>query len=367
MIDRPTKNSVWCKPQPIVKEMDTRAVHRVLLGLLILISLVCVGPGYGVEDVFAELPELEEDLFADLTESEEELPNFEGLSPSDVLVRVNQVQGELELIRFEMGKPKVGKAHVSVTHAMPREAYFQAITLLEKTDRLAFEQTGELGDEWTKIHPENIRPKHVWKMVNAALHRVREAKEMLGITKSAVKVPSRSDATLTDVFQAIVVTNRQLNLMLAQQFAPQDVYRQVTLAIHYTAKLLAHVPDAKRIPDARPFEHGKIPADVFARLLECFDRVAIITRQSGLEVLDLDQVNIHDKQIKPSDVYDIASLIVSDLVYVHSQLPGARVPNQSFGPGRKFPSHVYQRAGILLDQLHILEQYVQTTPHWLQG
>ena len=34
---------------------------------------------------------------------------------------------------------------------------------------------------------------------------------------------------------AIINTNRQLNLLLDQQFAPKDVFKKVSLAISYSA------------------------------------------------------------------------------------------------------------------------------------
>ena len=108
----------------------------------------------------------------------------EALTPSDVLARVKRVQGELELIRFEMGKPKAGPAHASVTQTVPREAYFQALTLFDKADRLMFEPTGELGSELIKIPPEAVHPEHVWKVVDAALQRVLQVKENLTLTQS---------------------------------------------------------------------------------------------------------------------------------------------------------------------------------------
>ena len=70
--------------------------------------------------------------------------------------------------------------------------------------------------------------------------------------------------------------------------------------------------------------------------------------------------------VTPSDVYDIASLIVSELAYLHEQLKQLQSPRKVYNPGRKLPSHVYQRTGILEKQLTDLLKRVEKKPGWLQ-
>ena len=65
------------------------------------------------------------------------------------------------------------------------------------------------------------------------------------------------------------MVNRQLNLLLERRFAPSDVYMQVTQAIGYAARQLAHNRDAMRIPDTPPFERNKQPGSVYFRLVNC--------------------------------------------------------------------------------------------------
>ena len=71
-------------------------------------------------------------------------------------------------------------------------------------------------------------------------------------------------------------------------------------------------------------------------------------------------------QMKPADVYDVASLMVAELNHLHSRLPSGKPPRQVFAPGRKFPSHVYQRVGLLEVQLEQLEKLVRKSPGWLK-
>ena len=63
----------------------------------------------------------------------------------------------------------------------------------------------------------------------------------------------------------------------------------------------------------------------------------------------------------------MATLIVSELAYIHSRIADAQPPVRTYYPGHKLPSHVYQRAGILEVQLMELSKHVSATPDWLEG
>jgi len=69
--------------------------------------------------------------------------------------------------------------------------------------------------------------------------------------------------------------------------------------------------------------------------------------------------------IRPSDVYDLSILLVSELAFLHGQLKDADAPLQSRDLAFKVPSHVYQRAELLLRQLVELETRVSVNPDWL--
>jgi hypothetical protein len=87
-------------------------------------------------------------------------------------------------------------------------------------------------------------------------------------------------------------------------------------------------------------------------------------QHSGLNALTLDR---HPETVTSSDVYDIASLIVSELSFLHSHLDGVLAPPDAYYAGRKFPSDVYQRAGLLEALLSDLQALVETSPAWLQA
>ncbi len=282
------------------------------------------------------------------------------MAPPDLYVRTLLVRDELELIRLEMGKPKDTRRALGVTEAGPREVYFQALTLFRKANRLSFELTRERA-----ALPEKpigaIRAVHVGAMLDAALQRLQRVKATL---RSFEQSPARArepSKTASDVFRSIVQANRQMNLLLNQQFVPSDVFQQVTLAVGYAAQLLTRFPDT-RMPEAPAFERRKRPADVYHRLVECFTRVRTIMTHSELNVL---QLHAHPDEATPSDVYDIASLIVSELSFLHAHLDGVLTPPDTYYPGRKYPADVYQRAGLLQALLRDLQALVERHPMWL--
>lgn len=295
----------------------------------------------------------------------------EDLEPADVLIRVEHVLEQLERIRIEMGKPKAGGEFLVVKEAEPREVYFQARSLCQKADRLSFEllrETEPLPD----VPEGSIEPSHVAQVIDGVLKRINKVElssPQSGESDEEEPAERKPATTPTDVFLAIVRANRQINVLLDRKVAPSDVYQEVTLAMGYASNLLAVVPDAERNPDPPEFEPGKRPVDVFNRLVRCYEVLRKVGVRSGLTLLELsvpDQLGEKGSEtVVPSDVFDIASLLVSELTYLHDQLAEKTMPKKPLYPGRKYPSHVYQRVGILEKQLDQLEVYAEANPDWL--
>ncbi len=277
------------------------------------------------------------------------------IASPDVFVHVALLRSELDLIRYAMGKPRDDRPELRVSDAAPREVFFQALTLVRKADRLAFEQLRERAPL-----PEppigEIRPADVFAVVDSALTRVRRVKEALGIANQGRHIPRDPTKRPTDVFRSIVQANRQLNLLLDSEFNPSDVYEQVTLAISYASRLLARYPGVTTIPPPPPFERDKRPADVYRRLVGCFERTRLIAEGLSIQLLALEVGAEELAVVTPSDVYDVASLLVAELAHLHRQFGDVESPHETYYPGRKLPSHVYQRAGILESQLIELQK-----------
>ena len=296
----------------------------------------------------------------------------EEITPADVLARIGLVRDELELIRFEMGEPLAQPKEIIVTDAFPREVIFQAFTLFGKSNQLGFEVTEARVSHLQISLPRDIQPYHVWRIVDGAYRRILAVKRELGITEQVEEIPQDLSATPSDVLSAVIQVNRQIDSLLNKRVSAADVYYQVILANFYTADLLEQFPEATSTLEVPALERGKRPSDVYDILIECFTRLRAIMELSGIEALNLKilevSTNMNDGiEIRPSEVYDLAVLIISELVYLHAQLKDGVPPIQSFDPGFKVPAETYQQASFLHLQLIELERRVQTKSDWISG
>jgi len=293
----------------------------------------------------------------------------DSIQPADVLARVQLFHQQLESIRIEMGKPHDTRQMHLATNARPHEVYFQALTLYIKADRFALELTGSTGLKPIPVSAEEISPYHVWLLVNAAYRRLLVIKTELNIPESFTERASPATTTPTEVGRAIVRANRQLNVMLQRRFSPSEVYQQLEAARHYAQALLEGFGANQDSASLPPFQRGKTPTDVFLQLIRCFEQLEEFANVSGVSILHIDGSAARkvapEFQVQPSDVYDLATLLLSDLAYIHGKkYRGQTIPPVPF-PGTKFPSHVFQLARGLQQQLDDLGRLVQKSPDWL--
>ncbi|MGI9473686.1 MAG: hypothetical protein ACR2NZ_19240, partial [Rubripirellula sp.] len=286
------------------------------------------------------------------------------IASPDVFRQVSLVLKNLEIIRAEMGKPRGDTNDIAVKDAEPHEVYFQALTLFQKVDELCFELARDRQSAPERDDTQ-IQPSDVYELVDSVNERLEDLKRELEIDQVASPPPRDETKKPNDVFEAITVANRQVNRMVERRFTPSDVFQQVTLGVSYCSSLLSLAPNAKRLPDNPPFENQKTPSDVYRRLIDCYRKIHAIADRSNIQMLELHVSNEDIDSAVPSDVYDIASLLLSELAHLHSIRGDLPPPRRVFHPGRTFPSHVYQRAGILDQQIDQLADYVDKDPHWL--
>jgi hypothetical protein len=292
--------------------------------------------------------------------------SIQSITSADVFARVQLVRKELDDIRFEMGKSKSRDVGLLVEGATPHEVFFQAKTLDQKVARLTRELTEQAESLGEKERPGDIRPFHVWKVIDTSLHRILSLKQQLGLTLANSEALPDPETTPTQVFFVIGLANKQLNLLLMHQFSPKDVAEQVSLGMGYTTDLLRKFSSGPTSAPLPSLERGRIPWDSYRRLIDCYMVLGDIARASNIKMLNLATQNLDRPDIQPNDVYDLATLIISELAYLHARLPNTLPPKKSSLHGPILPSHVYQQAGGLLAQLHVLHQQVQAHPTWLE-
>lgn len=286
-------------------------------------------------------------------------------TPADVFARVQLVHAELDLVRQEMGRPTDDRKPYTISGAAPREVFFEATALFRKADRFCFERTGEEGTLPYPPAVEQIQPMHVLAVVDAALDRIRQVKAQLRVTEASTAPAVDSSKQPSDVLAALLLANRQLNRLLEQPFSPSDVYQLLTLGAGYAARLAAHVGAA--MPSAPGFERRKRPGDVYGRIAASIGVLREIGGAAGLTMLDPGSTPYTVDEVLPSDCYDVSSLMISELVFLHSRVPNLPPPAaaEMYEVGHKIPSHCYQRAAHIEATLRAVAGAVQKDPKLL--
>ncbi|MGO8753383.1 MAG: hypothetical protein ACLQNE_46195 [Thermoguttaceae bacterium] len=287
--------------------------------------------------------------------------------PGDVFAHVGLLSAEVELVRREIGAPKESRPAVVVDGAQPRDNYFQALSLSRKVQRLCSDLTGDDGVfPPSAPAPDLTKPADVLAVVDATLSNARRVKAHLRISELSREPPLDDSKTPSDVFRSIVHLNRQFSLMLDTRPTPSGVYERLTEAVVTANRLLARFPGAAEVKTP-PFDRGRAPADVHARLMRCMDQVHLIMKHLGPTTLEVDW-KLAPEQVAPSDVYDLAMLLLAELRYLESRIP--RTPGSpaltDIPPGRKLPAHNFQRAGLIEAQLVEIRKQIEANPDSLK-
>ena len=194
-------------------------------------------------------------------ESENLEANSNTIKPPDVFLAVQKVKKNLELVRQYMGAPQANPLDIHVNKAAPHDAYFQALTLFQKANRLSFE-TIRQQEILPPLPSKAVQPYEVLRLVNGAQQSIKKVMTELNILWDDAEGIRDESKTSTDVFKILLATNRQLNLLLERRFAPSDVYQLVTVGIGYASIQLSRLTSLARIPDEPPVEKNKKPSDV---------------------------------------------------------------------------------------------------------
>ncbi len=273
----------------------------------------------------------------------------------DVFAVAAMVAEEVELVREFMGRPFDDSPRLPASDVSQHVVYFQAQSLFRKLNQLAQEQAGIERVAAPPVPEGELTPADTILVVEEALAQIRRVKLALSIeTEADLFPPTGSSATGT--FMTLLDINRQVNLLLEEPPRPADVFGQVTLSSVFAAGVLSHLGESDILPPAPPFDGYKRPADVYGVLLRCAELLGRIGDETGAPTLHIStRRNIPD-DIEPGHVYDISTILVGGLALVSSMLEADDVFPTLETPERIFPTQVYARANVLLQQLEQIEQ-----------
>lgn len=268
----------------------------------------------------------------------------------------NELADEIELIREVMGRPYDDSPRLPVSGVTLYELYYHAQTLVRQSNQLAQEVAGAAPVFASDQPNPGIVPADVYRLIELALADIRIVKSELEIAESVPQDVRAAPIAPTGIFSVVIDSNRQLNLLVRNPIRSADVYDELHSAITYAGGILASSGGMAAFPDA-PFEGHKRPADVYARILECLDIVAEIASQTGVEIVDLSSRRNVPDDVEPGHVYDLAKMLLADLALIAATLGAEPIEPESIPrPKHVFPSHAFERAGILRTQLELLAQ-----------
>ena len=282
---------------------------------------------------------------------------------------IEAMHRKLEAIRSHIGKPTIEVPNIVIKNADAREAFYQAVSLYQKSDRLAQEIVrSTVPLDLVTINGQPYQ-ETVIAVINAAMQRIDAVLDELGIQS-----PQDSDgdnegdtqqkqATHSDLYVAIINTNQHVNQLLDNKYSPGDVYKQLTAAIHITLTLFDRFPETPRNFSEPKYVPDKTPSDVFKLLIDCYSEVSSIAMLSKVDVLEITSVSKNGPYV-PSEVYDVATLLASELKYIHDSVSGLSEVEDSYYPGRVYPSDVYQRGLLLKRMLKDLHHLIKDNPNW---
>lgn len=283
---------------------------------------------------------------------------------SDILFEIEKIKSELEILRLHLGKSINFQTNITTENANSREVFFQALTMFKKTERLLFERTAKHAPQ-PKIPSKEINDQDVYEMVVKTLDQIKKIKNYLEIKTKVNKPKLIRNVKSSTLFKEIININRSLNLLLDYSFSPSDVYGQVELANNYTLSLI-NFYDPNYQSANIDFAPNKFPHQVLKKLVDSFAIIKSVYDQTGLDSITFEVNQELFKSATPSDVYDIASLVVSELNYLHRKAPRISPPKEVYYSGKKIPADVFKLASELYENLSYLNKLIKNNPSWLK-
>lgn len=278
------------------------------------------------------------------------ITHAQSVNNTDVYNLASQVAEEIEYIREVMGRPFDDSPRLPVGDVSQLQVYYQAQTLFRKANQLAQEYAGTPRTAAPPVPDMELQASDSYNVVIGAQDQIRQVGRAFGIDTEA-QIQERTTASTTGVFLTILDANRQLNLLINEPILPSDVFDQVTLAVLYSAAILAHGGAGNLVPEADPFDGYKRPSDVYALLLNNTDAMSQVAEAAGVPVLTLSSRRNIPDDVEPGHVYDIARILVAGLALVANALDVEDVFPELERPELIFPTQVYARATVLRQQL----------------
>lgn len=284
-------------------------------------------------------------------------------TPSDVYQKLSNIKSNIDLIAKHMGITPPSCINYQIRSASPREVYFQAVQLKNKTHRLQAEITGKYHPQTMNISlpVKSLSPNDVFSIMSTVNENISIIMNHLRL-KDAEAIKTKK-STPSDVYEKLLVTNQLVSELLEQKILPVDTYMTTTLSIYYTGKILSMMPGVNPTVSIQEIYNNKTPYDVFDKQIEIIHVLKKIAALLNIDMLTIEP-NECKLTVESDNTLDLSYLILSEIAYIASK-KGILIDNiYTYHPEKKYPSDVFYRNQILLIQLNKMFNYISNYPTW---
>ena len=242
------------------------------------------------------------------------------ITPSEVYKEVAKIYKEVIILQhhFKIKKEKTTNYRHIQTNIKPRNVWQKAYIILTKINILRknhnLPRVEEIG-----IEPVlNLEPDIVYGMTQRILTELRIFKKLMGIKSKIAHIPNYTDKKPIDVFNFMHKVSNELDILIGHQTVPNDVFAQVMRVYDDISTILAKLNISDNTMPPKKHKNSK-PKDVFKAAFELMDTVLAIQRRVNINRIDF-SVFMKKQNIKPSNVYEIIGLVLSELQPIKAQL-----------------------------------------------
>ncbi len=262
---------------------------------------------------------------------------------------VGALLNDIEQIRRVLGKRPPRERSFELHDAVPRQVFFQAQTLFRKCNTLAQEMAVVSREAPSPAPDRVIVSADVYGMLNDARQQLSYVKDALGITAETDAPAIQRRREPADVMHAIIAASYVLNRLTSSGPDWPQIYDRITLIMSYVGGTL---PAEKRYPELRPFECCKMPQDVFDALNGAYNQAREVAAENDIGFVRIVPGKAAEGGASTSTVYDMTSILITDFAEMTLAMDGDEIDPPVYPrPARILPSHAYQLAQALSDQI----------------
>lgn len=265
---------------------------------------------------------------------------------------VDSLLNEVEQIRTVMGIRPPRARDFALVGVVPRQIYFQARTLFNKTNTLAQEVAGVSRQSLAPAPDRDLTLDDSAELLADARAQLAIVREALEIAEAPAPAKPRRRAKAEDVMHDIIEAGYILNQMTTETPDWTQIYDRVYQTITYVGGVLE---EDVRYPSLEPFECCKQPEAVYARLVGTMEAARQVATKHGLELVKIVPRVRAEGGASPETVYDLTTTLVSDFGELTLRMDGDDIAGPNYArPARILPSHVYQLVSALEQQVKLL-------------